>query len=167
MKPKIETYGKRKDVRKNLIFLMISLAIIILAFLSFFLGINYSSTGNNINDLKNYSFSSEERIENFEEILSEDTLIKNLPSNVHISLYIGDEKYSISKNSVIKGDTKNKDLEIFITPDYKLALTRDLCESIKLASKRGDFDLKLISSKTELIWKLRSMIKYKSCLGLN
>ena len=94
---------------------------------------------------------------NIEQQLSKNSLIKDLPK----------DSDSILKFYNLKSDGSNPDLIISINSNYLSSLTnKNFCEIIKKAYSNGDVSFETSLSKVSLAWKFKSMMKYKSCLGL-
>ena len=78
-----------------------------------------------------------------------------------------EKSYILKKGSVKEGDLSNPDLIISINSNYLSSLTnKNFCEIIKKAYSNGDVSFETSLSKVSLAWKFKSMMKYKSCLGL-
>ena len=100
-------------------------------------------------------------------------LVQSLPSSAVISLkfyntenkekIIGDS-YTITKSSVEEKEASNPDLIITVDSKY-LPKFGNFCNAVKEARNNGEisFDMKL--SKTSMLWKYKSVMKYRDCFG--
>ena len=79
---------------------------------------------------------------------------------------IGEKYYTITKGKIIEEKTSNSDIKISIPEKYSIEINKDFCSFIKKVNTNKDLSISLEISKTELLWKYRSVIKYKDCLGL-
>jgi hypothetical protein len=98
--------------------------------------------------------------------LSSSQIVKDLPEGSTIELKLGENFYTIQKNLISSGKPSNADVSIFLPDSYTNSLVSDFCETVKKADKNGDLVVRTTLSKASLTWKYRSMLKYKSCLGL-
>lgn len=107
--------------------------------------------------------------------LSNVPLVKELPSNAVISLKfftfvagqrIWQNEYIIKKASVIEGKADKPDVIMILHSKYVDRLyNEDFCKVIQDAKKNGDvaFDTQL--SAIAIVWKFKSLMKYKSCIS--
>ena len=109
-----------------------------------------------------------------EDLLKSD-IIQDLPKNGIINLRFYnfntgerqlERSYVLKKDSVEEG-TESGDIQIIIhskyVDDFK---TKDACEVLTDAKNNGDFGADTEMTDSALIWKYKSMMKYKDCLGL-
>lgn len=76
-----------------------------------------------------------------------------------------EKSYNLKKNSVQEGsDTGN--IQIIMhskyVQDFKI---KSVCEVLTSAKNNGDFGVDTEMSDSALVWKYKSMMKYRSCLG--
>lgn len=123
-----------------------------------------------------FGIAGEEDYANLEEILLSSQMIKDLPSNGVLLLnfynfYSGEREweksYTIKKDSVVLGEPDEYDIKLIMASKY-LTILNDygLCSTINIARSRGDFASQTALSTTSLLWKYRSMTKYRDCLGI-
>ncbi|GBE20048.1 MAG TPA: hypothetical protein ENG87_04475 [Candidatus Pacearchaeota archaeon] len=111
--------------------------------------------------------------ENFPVYLENQEIVKDLPKNAVISLRFynfdsgereWEESYVIEKESVKKGEIGDADIEIIVHSKY-IPQLGNFCSAIQNANKNGDFGYEYNLGKTRLLWKYKSMIRYKDCFG--
>jgi len=102
--------------------------------------------------------------ENFVAIMSENTFVKQMPDEAIISLSLGEEYYTISNTGVVKSQTTGYDFELSV-PDTYLPLMANLCNAVAEAKKNGELGFDTALSNSELMWKYKSMLKYRDCFG--
>lgn len=113
--------------------------------------------------------------ESFEQQLSQNDLVKDLPDNAVLALWfynfntgvrIWEKSYVIKRNYVAEGNAGNPDLTIAISSKYVGLITPgNFCSVIQTANQNGDLGIYTDLSKTQLAWKFKSMYKYRDCLG--
>jgi len=112
--------------------------------------------------------------DNFYQFISGNELIKNLPKDASLNLKLynfnsgerqWEKTYSISKDKIIEGYDEKADADIILNSDYAISLANDFCGTLKKANKAGDLGLELKKGEAGLLWKYKSMMKYKSCFG--
>jgi hypothetical protein len=128
-----------------------------------------SSSGSGSGHSTNSAYS------NFEQILASNQMIKDLPSNALILLKFynfntgqrqWENSYVLTKGSAKLGTTAKPDITIIIASKYLAQVTSsNLCSVIKSAQSNGDFGTESGMSTLGLLWKYRSMMKYRACLG--
>jgi len=103
--------------------------------------------------------------DNFQAYLEKQSIIQDIPKKAEISLIFSDtkESYIITKSSVKKGQAINPDIIITIPSTYIPSLS-NFCNAIKTANTNKDLGYELVASKMSLLWKYKSMMKYKDCL---
>jgi len=75
-----------------------------------------------------------------------------------------EESYIIEKGSVRVGSVADPDIEILLHSKYipKLA---DFCNTVRDAKGNGDFGFSSKMNKVGFLWKYKSSLKYRGCLG--
>lgn len=111
---------------------------------------------------------------NFEEELSKNSLVRALPedSSILLNFYNFDsgnkeieKTYLMKKSSVVSG-TGNADIIMDIHSKYLKILTdQNFCTIVKTAKKNNDLSIDTSLSTTSLMWKFKSVMKYRDCLG--
>ncbi|PIN89567.1 hypothetical protein COU60_03075 [Candidatus Pacearchaeota archaeon CG10_big_fil_rev_8_21_14_0_10_34_76] len=92
--------------------------------------------------------------------------MESFPSEGKALLIVGEEKFTIKKGSVIRGDIQYPDMIIRFPEKYLDTLgKRGLCNTVREAEDKGDLAIQLQASELELAWKYKGMFKYKNCLG--
>ncbi|MFA4960493.1 MAG: hypothetical protein WC548_02410 [Candidatus Pacearchaeota archaeon] len=109
------------------------------------------------------------------EIMSDQEIVKDVPSNGAISLRfyhftedcrIWDKSYILT-NGEIKDSTGESDIQIIVDSKYADKISAsNFCDVLKEARNNGDFGQDSTESMASLLWKYRSMLKYKDCLGI-
>jgi hypothetical protein len=123
-----------------------------------------------------YGVASEQDYKNFKDILAKNNMIQDLPDNAKILLsfynfYTGErvweKSYTLTKGEVKEGSTEDYDIKLIMHSKYLTVLNENnFCSTITSAKGNGDFASETSSSTISLLWKFKSMMKYKSCLGL-
>lgn len=113
--------------------------------------------------------------ENFEEEVSKQSLVQDLPEqgaillrfyNIKNGEKVWENSYVLRNTGVEKSDLTDADLIIFLHAKYLDSLTNhNFCSIIEQAKAAGDLGIETGLSKTALAWKYRSMMKYRECLG--
>ena len=103
--------------------------------------------------------------ENFYLYLSSLDFVQDLPSSAVISLKTTNKEYSITKSSAVEGKAENPDMTISIPSSYISKLGKGFCAVLDEAKTNGDLGIETHISQTSLLWKYKSMTKYRSCLG--
>jgi hypothetical protein len=109
-------------------------------------------------------------LENFEEIVSKNPMIQNLPKDaiIKLSFYEGnrEENFLLRRGSVTRGNSTNLDMTISLPIKYLGDLTdRNFCEVINRAKNEGLLFTSTDKSTSSLLWKYRSMMEYRDCIG--
>jgi len=104
-------------------------------------------------------------MENFAQVLSGNSFVRDLPDDAVISLVVGDEYYTIKKSSVTKEKVNGCDFQLSI-PEKYIPMLGNLCTAVQTAKSNGELGFESSMSKTSLLWKYKSAIKYKDCFGL-
>ena len=107
-------------------------------------------------------------------ILINEQMVKDLPSSGSIRLrffhFLGDcrkwdKSYLITKNKVEEKDSTT-DIDIWLHTNYvDNVQPNNLCEVITQAKAHNDFGQSSSLSRTSLLIKYSSMLKYRSCFG--
>jgi len=113
---------------------------------------------------------------NFEQMLANNEMIKDLPEKAVILLRFygfnpqGEKawgnSYILKRGSASQGVVDNPDLALWIPSRYLASLTSDnLCSLVKLAKANQELSIRTSLSTMSLLWKFKSMFKYRECLG--
>jgi hypothetical protein len=177
-KEKIETYGRIKNHKPMVrVLLFMTAFIVILVALTVARGFILENTSEATQDNNQQTSTATKRSSNnnnalkFETIgydisdLDKSEMIKDLPKSAVIELKLGENYYSIKKNSVSTGRPPNPDITISLPAEYISQISLGLCAMVKNANSNGDLSIKTHLSQTSLMWKYKGMLKYKSCLG--
>lgn len=184
----LKTYEPRKKfLEKNRNKLKIFCFILLFAgiiFLSSYLSINlYSlkeagektivrfvgfSTNEVLGEVINYDF--------FLEKLKTEEILDSIPNDRQILLKFynfnsgrrkWEESFVLSNNKVIRGETEDYDILIFVHSKYVNEISiKSLCEVIPRAKLNNDLGIEIKISESELLLRYNSMMKYRSCLGI-
>jgi len=91
-------------------------------------------------------------------------MVKDLPKKAIISLEVGGNYYTLSRSSIKQGKPSSPDVTISIPLSYLSQISSDLCDVMKQASQSGELVISTHLSETSLMWKYKSMLKYRECL---
>ncbi len=167
--------GNKKN-RKIIIISLIVLAIVIVAVAS----LNKTILGNFLGLGKKQSSGSEVQViplsyENIEGVLSRSSMIIDLPEKSTILLRFynfnsgqrqWEKSYIITPGSVKEGYLENEDITLTLDSGYLQGLTTgNFCSAIQQAKTNGDLGVYTELSTASLLWKFKSMTKYRECLG--
>jgi hypothetical protein len=97
--------------------------------------------------------------------LLDNEMVQDLPKEAVIELRLGDDYYTVSRDSIVAGRPQNPDLTITLPANYAGQISNGLCEMIKQANSKRDLAIETYASQTSLMWKYRGMLKYKECLS--
>lgn len=107
--------------------------------------------------------------------LSKNQLVKDLPSNAIILLRFynfntgerqWEKSYVLTTGNAREGLVDNADITIVIHSRYLSSFTStNFCSVIKTAKANNDLGIWYTCSKMSLMWKFKSMMKYRECLG--
>lgn len=152
-------------MKKRVIFLVVLAAILIAAVVGgiFLFSNNPKVQGNVQESSANYAPINVTR-DNFPLILEQNSFIKDLPANAVISLKTDTDYYSLRRGSVTNGRAGSYDFEISLPGKY-IGMIGDLCSAIKTAKANGDMGWSSNLGTTALMWKYKSMMKYRDCFG--
>ena len=118
--------------------------------------------------------------ENLALYLESQQIVDDLPSNAVLLLKFynfntgerqWEDYYKITKSKVEKVTGEVADIEIkadvviIIHSKYISELGKGFCSTIKQAKANGDFGADILLNTAQFLWKFKSMMKYKSCLG--
>jgi len=111
---------------------------------------------------------------NFAKVISGNSIVKSVPagSTMLIKFYNLDsgsktieKSYLVSTGKIVEGEGK-ADIVILLDSKYLEELTnKNFCAIIEKANQNGDLRFETNLSSVALAWKLKSMYKYKDCLG--
>jgi hypothetical protein len=114
--------------------------------------------------------------DNLDFTLSKTNMIKDLPKDAIILLHFYnfntgereiEKSYVFTLGEIKEGVIENEDIAIYIHSKYLNELTTaNFCSVIQEANSNGDLGTEKKISNTALLWKYKSMLKYRSCLGL-
>lgn len=121
---------------------------------------------------------------NIEQMLSKNKIVNDLPEDsvVLLIFYIPadagefydfntgqgelERSYVIKKGEVREGSVSDPDVILVVHSKYLKSLTNiNLCSVIQTAKKNGDSSMELKLSVIGFLWKFRSILKYRKCLG--
>ena len=113
---------------------------------------------------------------NFAKEIAKNSLIQALPDKSIISLRFynfdnGQRNYEksfvLTRASVKEENTTSADITLLLHSKYLKGLTnKNFCDIIQKANTAGDLGVETNLSMASLALKFRSVIKYKSCIGL-
>jgi len=168
----------KKNKTKCIIALIIGVLAIGLI-LSFYTGIISSNAVLNI--FKKPDSASSENYQqvvltkaNFAQFLQSQQFVKDIPGSTTIFLKLynmnagqqqWEESYVIKKSSVKLGTAESADITISVDSKYLSQLGADICGTIKTARNNGEMKIETKLTTAQLLWKFKSMLKYRDCLG--
>jgi len=104
-------------------------------------------------------------------VLEQFRLVDDLPEDSRIEINVGSNSYIVEKGNVEVQDGESNSGEV----DAKVSLPekyfevfgeKGWCEGLKEANANGDLGVEIKEGKKkDLLWKYKSLVKYKSCLG--
>ena len=103
---------------------------------------------------------------NFPTYLASTNLVKDLPGDASIILKTEKKTYAVQAGSVTEGSLDNPDMIITIPSSYIPKLSNGFCTTMQEAYKSGDLSFSLNIGSASAAWKYRTLLKYKSCLGI-
>jgi len=108
--------------------------------------------------------------------LENQAFVKNMPKKGSVRLRffhfkgrcrVWDRAYFLTTNSVEEKNV-NGDFDIWIHSDYVSKLNNEnLCDVIAEARAKGDLGSWTELGKVELVWRYKSMLGYKDCIGID
>lgn len=121
------------------------------------------ANGNSVRDVATVT------LDNFEQVLSQNEMIKSLPSNAKVKLVLYnstfERDYVISKDGVVQGNLDNPDVVLTLPVSYLNNLMSDnFCVVVKTANQNRDLGFESSQGMIGLLFKYRSMVKYRSCV---
>ena len=103
---------------------------------------------------------------NVAQVLSQTNLIQDIPEEGVIAAYVGDEGYTLRRGSMSGGIPSNPDVTIRVPESYLETMGQyGPCAAFAKARGDGMLDVEMHQSSSELGWKYRALVKYRSCLG--
>ena len=112
---------------------------------------------------------------NMVQAFSGSSLVQDLPENSVVLLRFynfnsgereWEKSYVMKTGEAIEGYVDNADLTIIIHSKYLEQLTnKNFCEIVQTAKRNGDFGTESGLSNAALLWKFKSMLKYRDCFG--
>ena len=113
---------------------------------------------------------------NFEPVMSTNPLIKEIPHdspvllkfyNFNSGVRVWENSYVLSNEGVVGGSLDDPKLIITLDSKYLSVLNnQNFCSVITAANRNSDLGIESSVSKTSLAWTYKSLVKYRSCLGL-
>ena len=108
-------------------------------------------------------------------VLSSSSLIQDLPKDGKVLLRFynfdsgfrqWEKSYVLKKGEVTEGYIEDADIIITLYSGYLNSLTnKNFCSVIQTANKNKDLGIDYGVSKVNLLWKFKSMLKYRDCFG--
>ena len=167
---------------KKIIKFVVAFSILIVGALVAYHYLGGQSPAENQNYQKAYAVkATPATYENIEDVLSGNDMIKMLPENSIISLKfynfntgsrVWEKSYILKKGyakELKEGITKDINLDITLSmhSKYLNELTdQNLCSIIRKAKSNNDLGIEMHISYAALLWKYRTVLKYKDCFGL-
>jgi hypothetical protein len=112
---------------------------------------------------------------NIESYLMANSMIRDLPEGTAINLRFfnfnsglrqWEKSYILTKGSAKEGLSNSADITLSLHSKYLTQFTtQNFCGVIKQANANGDLGFESSLSKVSLLWKFKSMMKYRDCLG--
>lgn len=99
--------------------------------------------------------------------LAKQSLVKGLPGDSKINLFVGNYSYMIEGSKVSEGSLEVADLAIYLPESYIETIGQvGLCSAIKGAVDKKDLALGAGNMESEsLAWKYKSILKYRKCFS--
>jgi hypothetical protein len=113
-------------------------------------------------------------LDNFAEVLSGQGVVKELPKNGVIKLQLYDvenhewvvkKSFVITKGKVVEGSVDKLDMDVMIDLKYLPEIGNNLCDAVRKAGDNNELAVESDMGKIALLWKYKSMLKYRRCLG--
>jgi len=114
--------------------------------------------------------------ENIPQMLSEHSMIKELPKDAVILLRfysfdggkrVWKRSYVLEGGRIREGSVQNPEITLYIHSKYLEPLTnQNFCSIIRQAKINGDLGMESRLPKVKLMWRFKNMLKYKDCLGV-
>lgn len=99
--------------------------------------------------------------ENLPAHLEASGIAKDLPSNARIQIYFGDNAYHLLGSEIKEGEIEGPDMTVYVGEKYLNTEWSSICAAVKAASNDGEARVEMHASKASLLWKYKSVIKYK------
>ncbi|HJX51005.1 MAG TPA: hypothetical protein VJ438_06090 [Candidatus Nanoarchaeia archaeon] len=123
-----------------------------------------------------YEPATQEDFQRFIDLIPRNEIIQKLPKDARLLLrfYNSDSgervwqrDYIITKGNIKEGFDENVDISMAMHSQYLSKFDgNNFCFIIQDSKRRGDFGSNLLISKVSALWKYKSIMSYKSCLGL-
>ena len=149
--------------------ILLIVGIAMLALIGFVIGSNLLSNPEDNSPEVNLTY------ENIPEQLPKINMIKALPDDSYLLLQFYnfnsgqrqiEKAYLLSNSEAIETNQTSADIVLSINSKYLSELTnKNFCEIIQKANENNDLGFDTTLSTSELVWKFKSMSKYKACLG--
>jgi hypothetical protein len=157
---------------KKLVLVLFLLAIAVLAYFSITLK-PHDNSQPALNNTLNITSTNTTK-ENIASYLENQQIVKDLPKDAILCLKFYDfdsgerkweDSYIIKKQSVQKGEADNADITILLHSKYIPEIGKGFCQAIQKAKNNNDFGTEFFLSTAQLLWKYKSMMSYRNCLG--
>ena len=103
---------------------------------------------------------------NVASVMSQSSLVNDIPDDGIVTFYIGDTGYTITKGKMSSGVAANSDIIIRMPESYLKVLGQSgWCVALQEASRNGDLGIELQGSTANIAWKYRGLKQYRLCLG--
>lgn len=103
--------------------------------------------------------------ENVASVMSRTNLVKDIPADGVIALYIGEKAYTLTHASMRAGAPSNADVVLRIPDSYLVTMGQyGPCAAISRAHQNREISIELGESSTAIAWKYKSLAKYRACL---
>jgi len=134
----------------------------------------FGKSGSNTGTVQNVTYNVTKQ--NLIPFLESQQFVKALPKDMVILLKLfntntgekeWEENYIIKKSSVKQTQLKGSpDITINLHSKYISFIGQDFCGTLKTAKNNGEMYIETGLSTIQLIWKMKSMLKYRDCLGI-
>jgi hypothetical protein len=167
-------------MKKGLVMTIIAAVVLLAIAFGVFMQIKYApstSEGTGLPSGVNSISLTSITYDNFASEMSSNDMVKALPSNSEILVKFynfnsgtraWERAYLLKNSKIIETDTDaNAEIVLTLHSKYLQGLTNEnFCAVIEKANNNGDLGFESELSKASLLWKFKSMLEYKSCLGL-
>jgi hypothetical protein len=152
-----------RNYQKRLTIILGIILIITVAFILF----EPSPSGNSVQQINIVSLP-EKQIKKVSNLLASSEFVNDVPSGSPISLrffsFSGGKR--VWHDAFLIGEDKEPVVYLTLNAKYIEKLTSEnLCDIINKANKNGDLGFHSEYSKATLLWKYKSMLKYRDCFG--
>lgn len=104
--------------------------------------------------------------ENVASVMSQSSLVHDVPEEGVVAFYVGEKGYSITKGKMESGAPANPDITIRMPESYLEVLGQHgWCTALAMAQQNQDLGLELHDSTASVAWKYKALEKYRTCLG--